>query len=242
MTKTDFYDLLVDPRRGVPKQPKESPQEQPEAYSKIPEVDQAGSQNDVHRQASGKTIMLLTLLSVTALGLTGVLAYYFHDLSREQSVQTQSLQALQQRLDENGEQVAGLQSQLDVIMERLGVTQKDLEKAQARAVKLRASQAQKVKDMVLPQLEAHTKKIEALTQDMGKKADSETVSSLEKETARGFQGADQKISAISQDVKNNQQQLAQFLAQFVDLAKQVGRRGDEAGRTSAASSAPSSSR
>lgn len=242
MAKSDFYDLLVDPRSSLPKQPEKSPQEQPEAFSKIREVNQTGSQNDVHRQAPGKTIILLTLLAVTALGFTGVLAYYFRHLSREQSVQTQSLQDLQQRLDENGEQVAGLQSQLDVIMERIGVTQNDLEKAQASAVKLRASQAQRVKDMILPQLEGHTKKMEALTQDMGTKADSETVSSLEKETARRFQGADQKMSAISQDVKNNQQQLAQFLAQFVDLAKQVGRREDEAERTSAASSAPSSSR
>ncbi|MDA2929792.1 hypothetical protein MYX84_07575 [Acidobacteria bacterium AH-259-O06] len=203
MANNNFSELLVNPKSR-------------------PESKELESQNADLPQPSRGTVTVLTILSVVALALGGVLTYYLHHLSRQQSTQAQalevqlaavnqSLELIGKRLDGNGEQITSLQSQLEVTMRRVGVTQRDLKRAQALAEQLREEQ---------------TRSVEALTQEIAQRADTQLVSSFKEEAGEKFQGVNQEISTVKEEVKSNQRELTTTLQKLTRLGVRVTEQGN----------------
>ncbi|MDA2937417.1 hypothetical protein MYX75_04040 [Acidobacteria bacterium AH-259-A15] len=203
MAKNNLSDMLVNPNLSPnPKEPQ--------------------SQDVDLRQPSRMTVTVLTILSIVALALGGVLTYYLGQLSQQQSVYAQafedqsaavnrSLEVIEKRLDGNGGQIASLLSRLEVTMQRVGMTQNDLKRARALAEQLKEEQARNV---------------EALSKEIAQKAGTEQVASLEEEADKKFQGVNEEISGVKEEVKSNERQLTKTLEQLANLGVRVTEQGN----------------
>jgi chromosome segregation ATPase len=167
---------------------------------------------------------LVTVLSIAALVLGAVLGYFLW----QQSVQTQALQdqlgvvgqtleLVARRLDGNGDQLASLQSRQEVTMERVGVTQRDLARAQELAVQLKEEQVRSVV---------------ALTEEIALKADTQQVAEFQEEAGQKFEGVDEEISTVKDSVASNQKELTDTLAQLTELGVRVTEHGNMIATTS----------
>lgn len=174
------------------------------------------------RQPSRMTVTVLTILSIVALALGGVLTYYLGQLSQQQSVYAQafedqsaavnrSLEVIEKRLDGNGGQIASLRSRLEVTMQRVGMTQNDLKRARALAEQLKEEQARNV---------------EALSKEIAQKAGTEQVASLEEEADKKFQGVNEEISGVKEEVKSNERQLTKTVEKLAKLGVRVTEQGN----------------
>ncbi|MDA2929499.1 hypothetical protein MYX84_06055 [Acidobacteria bacterium AH-259-O06] len=203
MAKNNLSDILVNPNLSPnPKEPQ--------------------SQDVDLRQPSRMTVTVLTILSIVALALGGVLTYYLGQLSQQQSVYAQafedqstavnrSLEVIEKRLDANGGQIASLRSRLEVTMQRVGMTQNDLKRARALAEQLKEEQARNV---------------EALSKEIAQKAGTEQVASLEEEADKKFQGVSEEISGVKEEVKSTERQLTKTLEKLANLGVRVTEQGN----------------
>lgn len=203
MAKNNLSDMLVNPNLSPnPKEPQ--------------------SQDVDVRQPSRMTVTVLTILSIVALALGGVLTYYLGQLSQQQSVYAQafedqsaavnrSLEVIEKRLDGNGGQIASLRSRLEVTMQRVGMTQNDLKRARALAEQLKEEQARNV---------------EALSKEIAQKAGTEQVASLEEEADKKFQGVNEEISGVKEEVKSNERQLTKTVEKLAKLGVRVTEQGN----------------
>ena len=133
MAGKDLSDLLVNPHA----QPRKSSETSAPAASRS--------------RPPRATVDLVTVLSIAALALGSVLGYFMWQQSvqaeafRDQmAVVGQTLELVVRRLDGNGDQLVALQSRQEVTMERVGVTQRDLRRAQELAVELKEEQVRSV--------------------------------------------------------------------------------------------------
>jgi chromosome segregation ATPase len=167
-------------------------------------------------------VNVVTVLAIAALVLGGVLGYFLW----QQSVQAQALQEqlgvvgqtlelVVRRLDGNGDQLASLQSKQEVTMERVGVTQRDLKRAQELAVQLKEEQAQSVA---------------LLTEEIAQKA--QEVAEFQEEAGQKFEGVDEEISTVKDSVALNQQELTNTLEKLTELGVQVTQQGNMIATTS----------
>lgn len=205
MANTNFSELLVNPNfRSTPSQ--------------------LGSEKPARTQPPRNRLTLLNVLSIAVFVLAGVLAYSLW----RQSVQAQafkdelvavhqSQELVVRRLDGNGDEIASLQSRQEVTMERVGVTQRDLKRAQALAGQLKEEQARSVA---------------ALSQEIAQKADTQQVASLKEESGQKFEGVNQEISTVKDSVANNQQELTQTLEKLTKLGVRVTEQGNMIATTS----------
>ncbi len=165
---------------------------------------------------------VVTVLAIAALALGGVLGYFLW----QQSVQAQALQEqlgvvgqtlelVARRLDGNGDQLASLQSRQEVTMERVGVTQRDLARAQELAEQLKEEQVRSVV---------------ALTEEIAQKA--QEVAEFQEEAGQKFEGVDEEISTVKDSVAINQKELTETLAQLTELGVQVTKQGNMIATTS----------
>ncbi len=94
-------------------------------------------------------------------------------------------------------------------MERVGVTQRDLKRAQDLAVQLKEEQEMNV---------------QALTNEIAEKA--QEVAAFQEEAGQKFEGVDEEISTVKDSVALNQQELTDTLAKLTELGVQVTAQGN----------------
>jgi chromosome segregation ATPase len=165
---------------------------------------------------------VVTVLSIAALLLGGVLGYFLWQqsiqaqlLQDQLGVVGQTLELVVRRLDGNGDQLASLQSKQEVTMERVGVTQRDLKRAQELAVQLKQEQEMNVA---------------ALTQEIAEKA--QEVAEFQEEAGQKFEGVDEEISTVKDSVALNQKELTDTLEKLTELGVQVTKQGNMIATTS----------
>ncbi len=206
MAGKDLSDLLVNPHARPGKS----------SGSSTPTPPVAGS------RPSRNTMTLVTVLSIAALALGTVLGYFLWQQSvqarafkDQMEVVGQTLELVVRRLDGNGDQLASLQSRQEVTMERVGVTQRDLKRAQELAVQLKEEQVRSVA---------------ALTEEIALKA--QEVAEFQAEAGQKFEGVDEEISTVKDSVANNQKELTQTLAKLTTLGVRVTEHGNMIATTS----------
>jgi len=161
------------------------------------------------------------IISVIVLLLIAALAYFSYALNKQQKQQlqvfqdhadgtSQALELIEQRLDGNAGQIATLESKVQVTMERVGVTQRELSRAKALAQRLQVEQEQHVA---------------TLKQDLQKKADVQKVSQLEQQSSKKFEGVDREITDVKAEVKSTKQDLAGTIAELSNLGVKVNEQG-----------------
>jgi len=168
------------------------------------------------------TVDLVTVLSIAALVLGSVLGYFLWQQSvqaqafqNQMEVIGQTLELVVRRLDGNGDQLASLQSRQEVTMERVGLTQRDLARAQELAVQLKEEQVRSVA---------------ALTEEIALKA--QEVAEFQEEAGQKFEGVDEEISTVKESVSSNQKELTETLAQLTALGVRVTEHGNMIATTS----------
>jgi len=170
---------------------------------------------------SSRRIPLWIVISLIGLILIAILAYSIYGLNRQQKQQilafqshsdemNQAMELVEKRLDENAGQIANLESQVQVTMERIGVTERDLSRARALANRLEQEQKQHVTE---------------LKQDLQTKADVQEVTQLEQQSTQKFEGVDRDISDVKAEVKTTQQDLAGTIAELSNLGVKVNDQG-----------------
>ena len=210
MAGKDLSDLLVNPHARSGKSSETSAPAQAPAptvtYSRPPRA----------------VVDLVTLLSIAGLALGSVLGYFLWQQSvqaeafQEQMVVVgQSLELVARRLDGNGDQLAALQSRQEVTMERVGVTQRDLKRAQDLAVQLKEEQVRSVA---------------ALTEEIALKA--QEVAEFQEEAGQKFEGVDEEISTVKESVAVTQKDLTDTLEQLTALGVRVTAQGNMIATTS----------
>ena len=208
MAGKDLSDLLVNPHA--------QPRKSSETSAPAPAVTRS--------RPPRATVDLVTVLSIVALALGSVLGYFLWqqgiqaEAFREQmGVVGQTLELVARRLDGNGDQLAALQSRQEVTMERVGVTQRDLKRAQELAVQLKEEQARSVV---------------ALTEEIALKADTQQVAEFQEEAGQKFEGVDEEISTVKETVATTQKDLTDTLAQLTALGVRVTEQGNMIATTS----------
>ncbi len=206
MAGKDLSDLLVNPH-AQPRKSSETSAPAPGASRSRP---------------PRATVDLVTVLSIAALALGSVLGYFMWQQSvqaeafRDQmAVVGQTLELVVRRLDGNGDQLASLQSRQEVTMERVGVTQRDLKRAQELAVQLKEEQIRNVA---------------ALTEEIALKA--QEVASFQEEAGQKFEGVDEEISTVKDSVASNQKELTDTLEKLTALGVRVTEQGSMIATTS----------
>ena len=161
--------------------------------------------------------VLPILLSLVALVLGAVLAYFIWQQTEQlKGIQAhgqkldQALELIVLRLDGNNDQLATLQSQIRVTMNRVGVTQKEQQRARRMALKLREEQVHNV---------------EVLTREIEAKANADEVALLEKTSGKRFDGVDHAITSVKEDVKSTRQDLLDTMAELATLGVKVNEQG-----------------
>jgi len=202
----DLSDLLVNPYAN--------PRKSSETSAPAPAVTRS--------RPPRATVDLVTVLSIAALALGAVLGYFLWQQSvqaqafqDQMEVVGQTLELVVRRLDGNGDQLASLQSRQEVTMERVGLTQRDLKRAQELAVQLKEEQVRSVV---------------ALTEEIALKA--QEVADFQAEAGQKFEGVDEEISTVKESVANNQKELTETLTQLTALGVRVTEHGNMIATTS----------
>ena len=206
MAGKDLSDLLVNPHARPGKSSGSSTPTPPVAGSRPPR----------------NTTTLVTVLSIAALAVGAVLGYFLWQQSiqarafqERMEVVGQTLELVVRRLDGNGDQLASLQSRQEVTMERVGLTQRDLKRAQDLAVQLKEEQVRSVA---------------ALTEEIALKA--QEVAEFQEEAGQKFEGVDEEISTVKESVASNQKELTQTLEKLTALGVRVTEHGNMIATTS----------
>ncbi len=206
MAGKDLSDLLVNPHAR--------PGKSSETSATAPAVTRS--------RPPRATVDLVTVLSSAALAVGAVLGYFLWQQSvqaqafqDQMEVVGQTLELVVRRLDGNGDQLASLQSRQEVTMERVGLTQRDLQRAQELAVQLREEQVRSVA---------------ALTEEIALKA--QEVADFQEEAGQKFEGVDEEISTVKASVASNQEELIQTLAKLTALGVRVNEQGHMIATTS----------
>lgn len=194
---------------------KAKPKAQKSLSSESRQADSATPGNSYRRQ------VLWITVSVVGLLLGATLTYFVYDLTRQQSLQrqafqafteeiSQTLQVVERRLDDSSDRIADLDSQIEVTMERVGVTQRELARARALAQQLKQEQEQNVA---------------AFTREIQQKANLEKVAQLEEQSTQKFEGVDREISEVKNDVESTRQDLLETMSELTDLGLKVNDQG-----------------
>lgn len=199
MSKNDLSDLLINPKISQSSSGPEG------THVPAPPQPQKGT----------GALWLVLILSLGMIAALGFLAYQSYQQQTLHSLRLaqigQSLEAIQKRLDSNASQLASLQSQLEVTMKRVGVTQADLKRARALAENIMNEQRRNV---------------EQLNQEIAAKANAEQLANFQSEAGQKFQGVHKDINSVKDEVKNNQQELSTTLSRLSDLGVRVTKQGE----------------
>ena len=174
---------------------------------------------------SKRAFWTVTAVAVAALILGAALAYGVNQLSEQFGEQQallredfetrmdaldQSLEVVGSRLQEDSDRMATLGSQIQVTMDRVGVTRTELGRARALADRLKEEQ---------------DRNVEALTLEIERKASLEEVVDLERESGQRFEDVDQEITTVKGDVQSTRQDLLDTMAELSSLGVEVNEQG-----------------
>ncbi|HEY2931211.1 MAG TPA: hypothetical protein VGK99_05645 [Acidobacteriota bacterium] len=137
-------------------------------------------------------VPLLVLSVVFAVALLAILFYWNQqdkDLRKELATHNE---LITKRLDDADSKLAKLESQITVTQERVGVTQRDLDRARSLAVRLKAEQQTNVKK---------------LTEELSQKASAQDVSSLKEATSAQIGSVSQNVGSVKTEVGTVREEL-----------------------------------
>ncbi|MBI3940014.1 MAG: hypothetical protein HY315_04200 [Acidobacteria bacterium] len=136
-------------------------------------------------KGSNATLLIIGVAALFAVALL-VTLYYGNEQAKDIRSQIASNQELiVKRLDDADGRLAKLQSQLTVTQERVGLTQRDLERAQAMATQLKAEQE---------------KNVRRLSTEIAEKASTEEVKNLKETTQAEIGSVSEHVGAVKSEV------------------------------------------
>ena len=149
-----------------------------------------------------------------------LLAYIIYDLQATKKQTQSELTSLKnqqtERFGKNEESLQALKEDFDVVRNRLGVTQKELDQARALTQRFKAEQERSVQ-----QLHAQ----------LSQKADSQQLSDLKEESSSQFGKVNSDVTAVRTDVDATKKDLEGTRRELVDvkdtLSQQIARNHDE---------------
>ncbi|PYV84793.1 MAG: hypothetical protein DMG05_23910 [Acidobacteria bacterium] len=149
-----------------------------------------------------------------------LLAYIIYDLQATKKQTQTELTSLKnqqtERFGKNEESLQALKEDFDVVRNRLGVTQKELDQARALTQRFKAEQERSVQ-----QLHAQ----------LSQKADSQQLSALKEESSSQFGKVNSDVTAVRTDVDATKKDLEGTRRELVDvkdtLSQQIARNHDE---------------
>lgn len=220
MANSDLYETLFQPKQSkksaTAAQKPDNLDDRSESHSR---AIRSKTREKSVQSGPSKSTLALTAISIAALLLA---AWTSMNLGKLQSSQQSmaasvenSLSDMLERIDETAQQTASLQSGVEAAMERVGLTQADLEESRKRAFQLREAQAAKVKAMVMPQLTEIQTNLRTLSERV------EELSGLESDNQQKLAEAQREIAVLSGDMQNNQQQMTQVLEQLGNLSQAI---------------------
>jgi chromosome segregation ATPase len=149
-----------------------------------------------------------------------LLAYIIYDLQATKKQTQTELSSLKnqqaERFGKNEESLQALKEDFDVVRNRLGVTQKELDQARALTQRFKAEQERSVQ-----QLHAQ----------LSQKADSQQLSALKEESSSQFGKVNSDVTSVRTDVDATKKELEGTRRELVDvkdtLSQQIARNHDE---------------
>jgi chromosome segregation ATPase len=149
-----------------------------------------------------------------------LLAYIVYDLQATKKQTQTELSSLKnqqaERFGKNEESLQALKEDFDVVRNRLGVTQKELDQARALTQRFKAEQERSVQ-----QLHAQ----------LSQKADSQQLSALKEESSSQFGKVNSDVTSVRTDVDATKKELEGTRRELVDvkdtLSQQIARNHDE---------------
>jgi len=164
---------------------------------------------------------LATVLGAVGLGLAlvllGLVIYWnVQRTNQEAKVATQlgsidnTLQLINQRLEQSDQKIAGLQSQEQVMQEHLGLTEQELRRAQALAKQLQDEQSRNVA---------------TLGRQIAAKADATKVESVKQESDTKIAGVSEEVGQVRDDLKASKEDIEKTKGELARLGVQVTEQG-----------------
>ncbi|MEW5976753.1 MAG: hypothetical protein AB1898_13200 [Acidobacteriota bacterium] len=138
----------------------------------------------------------------------------------ESQAQVASLKSdLTGRFEKNEEEFSSFRQDFEVVRQRLGVTQKELDEARAMAQRLKAEQDRSVTE---------------LNAQISRKADTQQLAALKEEATSNFGKVNADVTAVKSDVDATKKELEGARRDLVDvretLTQQIARNRDELGQ------------
>jgi chromosome segregation ATPase len=161
---------------------------------------------------------------LAALGLLIYIVYELQttkaQLKEFQTTQTTRSAALEEklvtRLNENEKSLDSLHSDFKVVQDKLGVTQREIDSARAKAQRVKADTEQTVQQ---------------LNQQISKKADSQQLSAFKEEASTKLGAVNKDVTAVKSDVDATRKELEGTRRDLTDvkdtLSQQIARNRDE---------------
>jgi hypothetical protein len=169
-----------------------------------------------------------TVLALAALVLGGVVLFFLIRWDTEQgnrlAAVQQSLDLINQRLEQNDGRIAGLQSEAQVLQEHVGLTESELNRAKALAQKLQEEQKRYVEDQ--------QRNVRVLAEQIATKADSEKVEDLKEESETKIAGVSQDVAQVREEVRTGQEELEKTRGELSRLGVVVTEQGTMIATTS----------
>ncbi len=144
----------------------------------------------VERQSSNMPLIVVSILFAAA--LLGTIYYWNqHDKELQKELAANN-ELIVKRLDDSDTRLAKLQSQLTVTQERVGVTQRDLDRARGLAVRLKSEQENNVRK---------------LSDEISQKANTQEIAALKETTSAQIGDVSQNVGAVKTEVGAVKQDL-----------------------------------
>jgi hypothetical protein len=190
-----------------------------------PSLDQLISGSPVPRsqvaRASGGGSVLPTILASAGLVLTLVVLILMIRWNGQQSEENKKLQqgvdSLQKsiqladaRMAQSDNRIAGLQSDVQVMQDHMGLTEAELKRAQALAQQLQTEQQRHVR---------------ALSSQIAAKADTQEVQTIKTESETKIAGVSQDVQEVKEEVRTSKEELEKAKSELTRLGVVVTEQG-----------------
>jgi peptidoglycan hydrolase CwlO-like protein len=160
-------------------------------------------------------------LAAVAIVLSGAAVYMIYDQGNQQEAYNEqtdeqlgslvrTLQMLDERMSGSDNQMASVQSEVKVMQEHIGITEQELRRARALADQLKQEQE---------------KNVRALRTQLERKADVDTVETLEKTAESKIQVVSSDLDEVKEEVRSGQQELEKTREQLTKLGVIINDQG-----------------
>ena len=165
--------------------------------------------------------VLFRLLSIGALALGLGLVFFLMKMNEEYEIRGKELSdqlaelrsmlsVIGGRLDEEHQSISALGADVKLVQKRIGLTQNEIKRARAVAEQIRKEQEEDV---------------QALTNQILHKADSQEVVALDEKSEVKFQEIDEQITVVQEEVKTSQEELEKTWKELAAMGLRVSEQG-----------------